>query len=146
MTEAARPAREAWWRRLYRQFVGLPPHLAWLDQELPVVVPWIVRFQRLVIFVLPTSALLLAAGDLLPAFGSTALGDDARLALAAVFLVGYIGTGVVLAMYIGAHGLVRLVRGPARSWRLAALSAVALLVVGLFAFGLSPFVLAMLGR
>jgi hypothetical protein len=127
------PARGPWWKPLVRRFVGLPPHLAWLADEMPAAVPWIVRFQRLVLFVLPAGLLAMAAGDLLPFLGF-ATSDNTRLALAAVFLVGYLGSGVALSAVLATMGVVRLVRGSTERRRLAMLVLACAAIVGMAAY------------
>jgi hypothetical protein len=131
--DAATPVREPWWKRLARRFVGLPPHLAWLADELPAAVPWILRSQRLFLIVLPAGLLAMAAGDLLPFLG-VAVNETVQLALAAVFLVGYLGSGVAVAALLAVLGGVRLVRGSTQRRRLALFVLGCLGIVGMAAY------------
>src|SRR5687768_10969430 len=127
--DLAPPLRPSLWSRVRAQFMGLPPHLAWLRTDLPAAERWILRLQGFL------AAWTVLAGIWIIVIKSARLlghepPDAVTLPIGLLILAGAFGSGLAITAILGGLGVVRLVRGEVRTWRLATLTLVCAAILG----------------
>ncbi|MEO6171787.1 MAG: hypothetical protein ABIP02_01580, partial [Arenimonas sp.] len=112
------------WARIKSKFIGIPSHFAWLEQELPKAIPWILLWQKAFCFFCLPIALIATTMVSLPQI--LRVSSPFKTFTFWLVLSSFAAYLVISTAMLGAitwHGIPQLIRnGRNCSWRLIAFS------------------------